>query len=101
MKTFAKGFVAFACACALAPAVRAAADLQYQSLPEAAKAYAETVRKSCKEYNPDGVPADKMAGITPIALNDGTPAFLLDNETLCAGHYPAQIAPIAAVMWLS
>jgi hypothetical protein len=86
-KTFAKGLVAIAFACALSAPAAHAADMQYQDLPAAAKAYAETVRNSCKEYNPDGVPADKMAGITPVTLGDGTPALILDNDYLCADHY--------------
>jgi hypothetical protein len=81
-----KILVAITFACALAPAVRAA-DLQYQDLPAAAKSYAENVRSSCKDYNPEGVPADKLAGITPVTLSDGTPALILDNESLCADHY--------------
>ena len=86
-KTFAKGLVALAFACALSAPSARAADMQYNDLPAAAKAYAETVRSSCKDYNPIGIPADKMAGITPVKLSDGTPALILDNEKLCTDHY--------------
>ena len=64
-----------------------AAGLQYQDLPAAVKTYAENVRNSCKDYNPGGIPADKMSGITLIALSDSTPALLIDNEALCSDHY--------------
>jgi hypothetical protein len=86
MKTLVKSLVALAFAAALTPAVRAA-DLQYEDLPEAVKTYAETVRATCKDADPDGIPADKMAGITQVTLSDGTPALLIDNEYLCDDHY--------------
>ncbi len=38
-------------------------------------------------YNPDGNPADRMSGISRVTLGDGTPALLIDNETLCSDHY--------------
>ncbi|MBN9149338.1 MULTISPECIES: formylglycine-generating enzyme family protein [unclassified Nitrobacter] len=65
----------------------ATTDAQYQHLPAAVRAYAETVRNSCKEYNSEGVPTDRMAGITSVTLDHGRPALILDNETLCADHY--------------
>jgi hypothetical protein len=76
--------LAFACTFS---AGLARADMRYENLPAEAKTYAENVRSSCKESNPEGVPADKMAGITPVTLSDGTPALILDNEALCADHY--------------
>lgn len=61
--------------------------LRYESLPAAVKNYVEDVRNSCKKYDPNGAPADKMSGIRPIALADGTSALLIENETLCSDHY--------------
>src|SRR4051794_25767051 len=87
MKTLANGLiVAITFAAALAPAVRAA-GLQYQDLPDAAKTYAETVRATCKDVDPDGISADTMAGFTPVTLSDGTTALIIDNEYLCDDHY--------------
>jgi formylglycine-generating enzyme required for sulfatase activity len=61
--------------------------LQYDYLPRAVKSYVEEVRNSCRDYDPNGVPADRMSGIRPISLADGTPALLIENETLCSDHY--------------
>lgn len=82
-----KGLVVLAFAFALGAPTARAAKMPYQDLPAAAKTYVENVRNSCKEYNSVGIPADKMSGITQIALSDGTPALLIDNEALCSDHY--------------
>ncbi|NEI32729.1 SUMF1/EgtB/PvdO family nonheme iron enzyme [Rhizobium leguminosarum] len=60
---------------------------QYDYLPRAVKTYVEDVRNSCKEYDPNGIPPNNMSGIRPISLADGTPALLIENETLCSDHY--------------
>lgn len=61
--------------------------LQYDYLPRAVKSYVEEVRNSCRDYDPNGIPADKMSGIRPVSLADGTHALLIENETLCSDHY--------------
>lgn len=61
---------------------------QYDHLPAAVKTYVEDIRNSCKDYDASGIPANKMSGVRPISLVDGTPALLIENETLCSGHYP-------------
>ena len=62
-------------------------SLQYDRLPQAVKVYVEEVRNSCKEYDPDGIPPDRMSGIRPISLSGATPALLIEHETLCSDHY--------------
>lgn len=60
---------------------------QYNDLPRAVKTYVEDIRNSCKEFDLNGIPANKLSGIRPISLADGTPALLIENETLCSDHY--------------
>jgi hypothetical protein len=72
---------------AVAPPKASDGGLQYDYLPRAVKSYVEEVRNSCRDYDPNGVPADRMSGIRPISLADGTPALLIENETLCSDHY--------------
>ncbi len=80
--------MAFALGLALGASAAPTADLQYQDLPAAAKSYAADVRASCKaDIGAEGVPNDPLAGISRVSLGDGTPALILDNETLCADHY--------------
>ncbi|MBY3044224.1 formylglycine-generating enzyme family protein [Rhizobium leguminosarum] len=61
--------------------------LQYGHLPPAVKSYVENVRNSCRDSDPNGIPSDKMSGIRPISLPDGTIALLIENETVCSDHY--------------
>jgi formylglycine-generating enzyme required for sulfatase activity len=72
---------------AVAPPKVSDGGLQYDYLPRAVKSYVEEVRNSCRDYDPNGVPSDRMSGIRPISLADGTPALLIENETLCSDHY--------------
>jgi hypothetical protein len=87
-KILCSGLMAFALGLMLGSPPAPAADAQFQSLPAEAKTYAEDVRKLCKDdVGQEGVPADPMAGISEVSLSDGTPALILDNETLCTDHY--------------
>jgi formylglycine-generating enzyme required for sulfatase activity len=72
---------------AVAPPKLTESGLQYDYLPRAVKSYVEEVRNSCRDYDPNAIPANKMSGIRPISLADGTPALLIENETLCSDHY--------------
>lgn len=65
----------------------AESGLQYDHLPRVVKSYVEEVRNSCRDYDPNAISADKMSGIRPIFLAEGTPALLIENETLCSDHY--------------
>jgi hypothetical protein len=63
------------------------AEMQYQDLPSATKTYVEGVRDRCKEFAPDAVPKNQMAGISLVDLGDGTPGLIIDSKALCKEHY--------------
>lgn len=72
---------------AVVPLKAPESGLQYDYLPRAVKTYVDDVRNSCRDYHPNGIPADKMSGIRPLTFADGTPAFLIENEPLCSDNY--------------
>ncbi len=57
-------------------------DAQYRHLPTEVRQYAESVRKSCIDLNPQSKPYDLMQGIDSVELG-GAPALFVDAETLC------------------
>lgn len=84
----AKGLMVPALVFALGATAPLAAEMQYQDLPANAKTYVEGIRATCKEQvGPEAIPGYQMAGISLVDLGDGTPALILDNETICTTGY--------------